>query len=105
MVHMIKNEYKREPLRLASMLLAHDIPFEIGELFDGLIIWYPSQINEVSDAICHSGSYGRNDGLLEIMGLVDEEAVGDEVEGWLTAEEVFERWSRHWAETNGRVGE
>ena len=44
------------------------------------------------DAICHRGSYGVNEGLLEIMGdIVDEEAVGDRVEGWLTAEEVIER--------------
>lgn len=44
------------------------------------------------DAICHGGSYGADEGLLEIMGdIVDEEAVGDRVEGWLTAEDVIER--------------
>ena len=44
------------------------------------------------DAICHHGSYGAEEGLLEIMGdIVDEEAVGDRVEGWLTAAEVIER--------------
>ena len=44
------------------------------------------------DAICHRGSYGADKGLLEIMGdIVDEEAVGGCVEGWLTAEEVIER--------------
>ena len=44
------------------------------------------------DAICHRGSYGAENGLLEIMGdIVDEEAVGDRVEGWLTAAEVIER--------------
>lgn len=44
------------------------------------------------DAICHHGSYGAEEGLLEIMGdIVDVEAVGDSVEGWLTAEDVIER--------------
>lgn len=44
------------------------------------------------DAICHRGSYGAENGLLEIMGdIVDENAVGDRVEGWLTAAEVIER--------------
>lgn len=44
------------------------------------------------DAICHYGSYGYEKGLLEIMGdIVDVKAVGDTVEGWLTAKEVIER--------------
>ena len=38
------------------------------------------------DAICHYGSYGYEQGLLEIYGsLVD----GGGVKGWLTAEEVI----------------
>ena len=44
------------------------------------------------DAICHRGSYGAEKGLLEIMGdIVNDEAVGDRGEGWLTADEVIER--------------
>ena len=43
-------------------------------------------------------------GLLEIMGLVDEEEVGDSVEGWLTAEQVFERWQKHWLENHSGEG-
>lgn len=44
------------------------------------------------DAICHLGSYGYEDGLLEIMGdLVDEEKDGDCVVGYLTAEDVVKR--------------
>jgi len=35
-------------------------------------------------------------GLLEIMGLVDEEELGDTVEGYLTAVEVFQRIFRHY---------
>lgn len=104
MHNTIKNEYKREPLRLASMCLANNIPFEIAELYEGFIIAYPSFENRVSDAICHNGSYGRKEGLLEIMGLVNEEEVGDEVEGYLTAEQVFERWQKHWLENHSEEG-
>lgn len=96
-MHTIKNEYKKEALRLASMCLANNIPFEIAEYSEGLIIAYPSLENRVSDAICNNMSYGRENGLLEIMGLVDKEKTGgDSVEGWLTAEEVFMRWNEHW---------
>jgi hypothetical protein len=100
-MNTIKNEYKREPLRLASMCLAHNIPFEIAEMCHGLIVIYPCQgEGYVSDAICHDGSYGRQDGLLEMMGLVNEEEIGDSVEGYLTAEQVFERWQKHWLENH-----
>ena len=96
-MNTIKNEYKREPLRLASMCLANNIPFEIAEHLEGLIVAYPSLENRVSDAVCNNISYGRESDLLEIMGLVDEEKTcGDTVEGWLTAEEVFMRWNEHW---------
>ena len=96
-MHIIKNEYKKEALRLASMCLANNIPFETAEHLEGLIVAYPSFENRVSDAVCNSISYGRERGLLEIMGLVDEEKTGgDTVEGYLTAEEVFMRWNEHW---------
>lgn len=43
-------------------------------------------------AICHYGSYGYEEGLLEIMGdIVDEKKDGGSVAGWLTAEEVIKR--------------
>lgn len=44
------------------------------------------------DAICHRGSYGYEQGLLEIYGnLVDYETDGDSVVGWLTADDVIKR--------------
>ena len=44
------------------------------------------------DAICHPFSYGYEQGLLEIMGvLVDEEKDGDSVVGYLTADDVIKR--------------
>ena len=58
--HKIKNEYKKEAIRLASMCLANNIPFEIAEYWDGFLVGYPSLGQDrVSDAVCHSGSYGR----------------------------------------------
>ena len=42
------------------------------------------------DAICHRGSYGFEQGLIEVMG---EKIVrgSDSVEGWLTADDVIKR--------------
>lgn len=42
------------------------------------------------DAICHTGSYGYKDGLLEVMGSTVVR-VNDTVEGWLTAKEIIRR--------------
>lgn len=41
------------------------------------------------DAICHPWSYGYEEGLLEIMGEICR--VKNDVEGYLTAENVIER--------------
>lgn len=44
------------------------------------------------DAICHFGSYGYRQGLLEIMGtIVNPFMDGDTVVGYLTANEVIDR--------------
>lgn len=42
------------------------------------------------DAICHRGSYGYDEGLLEIMGNIVENT-DDTVEGWLTADDIIKR--------------
>lgn len=56
------------------------------------IIVYDEKHNRLWDCICQYGSYGYDDGLLELMGdIVDEEKCGDIVEGWLTADEVIKR--------------
>lgn len=103
MLKKIENQYKKEPLRLAYMCLTNNIPFEIAEMWDGFIIGYPTlDLDRVSDAICHNGSYGHTQGLLEIMGLTKNTA--DAVEGCLTAEEVFERWHKHWLENHSEEG-
>ena len=42
------------------------------------------------DAICQRGSYGAEEGLLEIYGKIVRPC-GDSVEGYLTAEDVIDR--------------
>lgn len=47
------------------------------------------------DAVCQPGSYGYNEGLLEIMGdIVWHDIDGDSVRGWLTADDVIARIER-----------
>ena len=74
---------QNEMMKLAFGLYDRGIEFKAKSFFDGLqfIIgdwdW---------DAICHSGSYGHENGLIEVMGL--PQCQGDVI-GWLTAEDVL----------------
>ena len=72
-----------EMMKLAFGLRDRDIEFKAQSFFDGLQIVVE---DEDWDAICHSGSYGHEKGLIEVMGLPQCE---DDVIGWLTAEEVL----------------
>ena len=87
--------------KLEDMLDQNNIPFDIETLFGGLHIAYPKFTTDDEPCVCsvilHNGSYGREVGLLEIMGLLTkEERNHDEVVGCLTAEDVFERIKKHW---------
>ena len=72
-----------EMMKLAFGLYDRGIEFKAKSFFDGIQFvigdwdW---------DAICHSGSYGHEDGLIEVMGLPQCQ---DDVIGHLTAEEVL----------------
>ncbi len=79
--------------KLIPMLCKADIPFDLAIHMGRPQIIYPSIEKHVCDAVLHWGSYGRENGLLEIMGLCDAE---DDVEGWLTADEVFDRILDHY---------
>lgn len=87
---------KSEMEKLINMLTKARVPYEINGIFGTPQVCYPNQENCICDAICHKYSYGFELGLLEIMGLVDEEKVGDDVEGYLKAEEVFNRIFYHY---------
>ena len=86
-----------EMSKLIALLENAHVPYETRPHWSGSIqVGYPNFENTVCDAVCFPGSYGYSDGLLEIMGLVDTEEVGDTVEGWLTAVEVFQRIFKHY---------
>lgn len=54
-------------------------------------ICVPCQEKTKWDAICQRGSYGAEEGLLEIYGSIVRANAGNSVEGYLTAEDVIER--------------
>lgn len=77
--------------KLAQGLVAKGITFTTKKYLGGMqIVVNDENDNYLWDAICHCGSYGHEDGLIEIMGTpVQNEK--DEVEGYLTAEEILSR--------------
>lgn len=100
-----ESDYK-EIVKLSEMLEEAGIPFKFSNLNGGYHIEYPNGENRVCSVVEHSFSYGADSDLIEIMGLLtkeeQEEDVGDEfaVKGYLTAEDVFGRISKHYAENN-----
>ena len=99
------NPRYKEIWRLHEMLTAAGIPHEFEQNCDGWQVFYPvaDEDKVVMDAIEHRGSYGSEDDLLEIMGLLtEEEEKEDSVKGWLTAQEVFDRIEAHWSGKNER---
>ena len=85
-----------EIFKLDHMLTEAHIPHELIERpgLGGYQVCYPVEQPElrICDAILNVISYGHEDGLLEIMGLLtDEEYANDTVKGGLTAEDVFSR--------------
>ena len=91
--HYITNQHYREILKLDVMLNEADIPHELIKFNDGWQVIYPEDgPKRIMDAIEHFGSYGAEEDLLEIMGLLTpDEEENDSVLGYLTAENVFER--------------
>lgn len=81
-----------EMYKLINLLIGAKIPFEVAECYGTPQVCYPSNKSRICDAVCHSTSYGHECGLLEIMGLNTDPT--DDVEGWLTADEVFKRISQ-----------
>lgn len=103
---MYSSEKYKEIFRLKKMLEDAKIPFDFFSMqddvepqvksiipdFEHWHINYPSKSKCVVSAIEGIGTYGETEDKLEIMGgLTEEEAKHDQVLGWLTAEDVFER--------------
>lgn len=97
--------------KLQYMLKGARIPFDIvrretfiprkklgifsydGEVKDQIVA--PDRNTHAIDAICQYGSYGYQEGLLEVMGPRTVCGTSDGVVGYLTAEqafELFEKW-------------
>ena len=82
--------------RLIDLLEIEGIPCEVTDDACGNSmnqVWYPSREESICDAISHEYSYGGREGLIEIMGLTEN---NDDVEGWLYAEQVYYRIRRHY---------
>ena len=82
---------------LTSLLVGTNIPFELTYLWKTPHIEYPSKENCVFSVICHSGAFGADQGLLEIMYCDTQE-----VEGYLTAKQIYEKIKKHDSLTNKR---
>lgn len=95
-------EYQ-EILRLAKMLEKAEIPYRLHTIYDGWQVIYPDvdcPVDAVCDAVESFMSYGMEDDLLELKGLLtEEEEKNDAVLGHLTAQDVFNRIEKHWKET------
>lgn len=101
-----------EIFKLKGMLEKANIPFDwrdgthifecIGE--EKYQIEYPCTYRDGErecSIIQGYGTYGAEQNLLEIMGLLTpEESEQDSVCGWLSAENVFERIKKHWEACN-----
>ena len=98
MGHYITNHKYTEILNLDKMLTKSGIPHVLKKHMDGWQVIYPEDGEKrVMDAVENFGSWGNNDNLLEIMGLLTpEEAEHDIVVGYLTANDVFKRIKKHW---------
>lgn len=94
---LFENIYGEIPIpnemdRLLEMLSAmrgtpDEIQYDITECQEQpqVIIYDNEKLERLNDAVCHFGSYGHEQGLLECW-----EADGDDVVGWLTAEKTIE---------------
>lgn len=100
----ITNPEYTEIIKLHKMLEEAGIPHTFKKFMDGWQVCYPTDEDKngrIADAVEHYGSYGKDDDLLEIMGLLtEEEREQDGVLGYLTAENVFKRMNKHWEGVN-----
>ena len=83
--------------KLHKMLTEAGIPHTTEPCWDGcqIRIYADEEMtNEIDDCICHTGSHGYAQGLLETYLL-------NGCEGWETAEQVFEGWKKMYQLTKG----
>lgn len=94
----LNTKYK-EILELDRLLNEAGIAHMTYRAMDGWQLSYADMNGDfITDAIEYSGSYGAGKDLLEIAGTLVQVDDGSDypVEGWLTAQEVFERIRNDW---------
>lgn len=84
MGNTINIQYISEMVKLAQGLKERGITYNMRAHVDGLQI-----VADGWDAVCFTGSYGAQRGLLEVMGSIV--TGNDDVEGYLTADEILRR--------------
>lgn len=89
----------KEMNKLIGLLSAKGIPFEVAANVwhdeACIFICSPSVEECQLDAVSHYYSYGGQQGLIEIMGCGDaSEITGEDVIGWLSAEEALAYFER-----------
>jgi len=101
------SEKYNEIFKLKSLLEENHIPFkwiEHNDFRNGYQICYPKDEKCVCSVIEHLFSYGSQNDLLEIRGLLTEkEEKDDSVLGNLTADNVFQRILSHWNGTKEKT--
>lgn len=80
-------EQSEEMEKLISMLENAGVEHEVGthRLSGTKQVHVPNKENEIVDAVSFWGSYGGEDGMIEVWGEGFDDAIG-----YLTAEEAFE---------------
>ena len=81
----INKKYFTEIKKLINGLAVKGIDWDLNIFLNGFQVKC-----EDWDAVCHDGSYGHEEGLLEVMGTTCQNEY-DDVEGWLTADEILKR--------------
>ena len=92
MGYVTNYDYLTEIQKLANGLMKKGIPFKFHKLYEGfqIVVFSDDDFHfQIWDAVCHSGSYGHSNGLLEVYGTISQR--DDDVEGWLTAEGILAR--------------
>lgn len=77
--------------KLEQYLKKHEYNYTRKPMFGSgvQIIVYSDAGARLWDAVWHFGSYGNEAGKLEIMGTIVPEDYGDDVMGWLSAEDII----------------
>lgn len=90
--------------KLDTMLTCAGIPHDLHKFHEGgwqITYCYDGEWalrrKGCGDVVINDGSYGHESGLLEAMGFdITDEEYGDEVVGYLTAEQAFEFFKRQY---------